>query len=93
MLSRAVPGRAGAAFPFARDFREERRGLLAEPNTGDPVRDKEYVELMKRPSKKEIKAAIDKLKSPEGPADIPEAPNAAVQAKKPNKNRIRKQGV
>lgn len=52
---------------------------------------------MARPSKKEIKAAIDKLKeAPEGSSDTsPAAGNTSpsLQAKKANKNRIRKQGV
>ena len=49
---------------------------------------------MKRPSKKEIRAAIEKLHEPHkgGPAEI-EHNAAKPEAKKPNKNRIRKQGV
>ena len=48
---------------------------------------------MERPSKKAIKAALEKLRSPEGHADVPQAPTPSLQAKKLNKNRIRKQGV
>ncbi|CAN5486645.1 hypothetical protein BH11ARM2_BH11ARM2_07940 [soil metagenome] len=48
---------------------------------------------MDRPSKKDIKAALDKLKAPEGNAEVPQAPTPALQPKKTNKNRIRKQGV
>lgn len=48
---------------------------------------------MERPSKKDIKAAVEKLKSPEGSADVPQAPTPQLQEKKSNKNRIRKQGV
>lgn len=48
---------------------------------------------MERPSKKEIKAALDRLKSPEGTTEVPQQPTPSLQAKKPNKNRIRKQGV
>jgi|GEM_PF-2060843 len=51
---------------------------------------------MERPSKKDIKAAVDGLKSPKqssagtgGDTSGPSAPSG----KKPNKNRIRKQGV
>lgn len=48
---------------------------------------------MNRPSKKEIKAALDKLKDSNprtGGMDYLEKP---LEAKKTNKNRIRKQGV
>ena len=48
---------------------------------------------MERPSKKEIKAALEKMKAPEGSADLPPAPTPQLQPKKNNKNRIRKQGV
>ena len=48
---------------------------------------------MERPSKKEIKAALDKLRSPEGTPDLPPQQTPALQPKKSNKNRIRKQGV
>lgn len=48
---------------------------------------------MERPTKKEIKAALDKLRSNEGSADLPQAPTPALTPKKGNKNRIRKQGV
>lgn len=48
---------------------------------------------MKRPSKKEIQAAVAKLKeTKQGSAEI-EQPVAKLEPKKPNKNRIRKQGV
>jgi hypothetical protein len=48
---------------------------------------------MKRPSKKEIQEAVQRLKehkSGQGPTD---QPVMKPQDKKPNKNRIRKQGV
>jgi hypothetical protein len=48
---------------------------------------------MERPSKKEIKAALDRLKSPEAKSDLPEMHTPSLHAKKGNKNRIRKQGV
>ncbi len=54
---------------------------------------------MKRPSKKEIQAAVDKLKEnkPGSPgAGAPGAEESApskLEAKKSNKNRIRKQGI
>lgn len=48
---------------------------------------------MARPSKKEIKAALDRLRSPEASSEMPQQPAAALPAKKSNKNRIRKQGV
>ena len=48
---------------------------------------------MERPSKKDIKAALDKLKAPEGTANVPQTPTPSLQPKKSNKNRIRKQGV
>lgn len=50
---------------------------------------------MNRPSKKEIKDAIDKLKGtgPSGPSNPDQQGGASLSAKKPNKNRIRKQGV
>lgn len=60
---------------------------------GTDFPEKEYLGVMKRPSKKDIKAALDLLKSPAPLADVPPAPPAALQPKKSNKNRIRKQGV
>jgi hypothetical protein len=50
---------------------------------------------MARPSKKDIKAAIDKLKddAPRTSTDGPDYSGPALSPKKPNKNRIRKQGV
>ena len=48
---------------------------------------------MERPSKKEIKAALDKLRSNEGGNELPETPTPALQPKKTNKNGIRKKGV
>lgn len=51
---------------------------------------------MQRPSKKEIKAALERLKEP-GPntsgTNPPGYSGPTESAKKPNKNRIRKQGV
>ena len=48
---------------------------------------------MKRPSKKEIKAAIDKLKEkPSGTSQAPEPQIGKLSEKKSSK-RIRKQGV
>lgn len=48
---------------------------------------------MERPSKKDIKAAVDRLKANDASADIPQQAAPQLQAKKTNKNRIRKQGV
>ncbi|MDQ2986400.1 MAG: hypothetical protein M3R13_06725 [Armatimonadota bacterium] len=49
---------------------------------------------MKRPSKKEIKEKLDKLKeSKPGVPAIDTQPTGRPEPKKPNKNRIRKQGV
>jgi hypothetical protein len=51
---------------------------------------------MSRLSKKDIKAALDKLKEPQqrqqGASDTPFT-SRPLEAKKPNKNRIRKQGI
>jgi len=48
---------------------------------------------MNRPSKKQIKAALDKLHdTSSGPTEVPYLV-PKLEAKKPNKNRIRKQGV
>jgi hypothetical protein len=48
---------------------------------------------MKRPSKKDIKAAVDKLKDkPSGQAEAPQ-PNVGKPAAKKTSQRIRKQGV
>lgn len=53
----------------------------------------EYANHVKRPSKKEIKAAIEKLK--EKPADSSQAaePNVGKPTAKKSSQRIRKQGV
>ena len=48
---------------------------------------------MERPSKKDIKAALDKLRLPQGQSDVPEAPAPNLQPRKTNKNGIRKKGV
>ena len=48
---------------------------------------------MERPSKKEIKAALDKLRLNPGQPDVPEASTPPLQPKKTNKNGIRKKGV
>jgi hypothetical protein len=49
---------------------------------------------MKRPSKKEIKEAIEKLKQPKsGAHDNTSMPVPKPTEKKANKNRIRKKGV
>lgn len=48
---------------------------------------------MDRPSKKQIKEALDKLKAPPMLNGLPQAPTPQLPDKKPNKNRIRKQGV
>jgi hypothetical protein len=50
---------------------------------------------MERPSKKEIKAALDRLKAPNASSSSPTGGEngPAPTAKKSNKNRIRKQGV
>jgi hypothetical protein len=46
-----------------------------------------------RPSKKAIKAALDKLhEQKSGPSEVPYLV-PKTEARKPNKNRIRKQGV
>jgi hypothetical protein len=48
---------------------------------------------MNRPSKKEIRAAIEKLhEPPEGPSEVPYLV-PKIEAKKPSKQRIRKKGV
>jgi acyl-CoA synthetase (AMP-forming)/AMP-acid ligase II len=48
---------------------------------------------MNRPSKKAIREAIEKLhEAKSGPTDVPFIV-PKTEAKKPNKNRIRKQGV
>lgn len=49
---------------------------------------------MAKPSKKDIKAAIDRLKTPtETGGDLPSAPTPHLSEKKGNKNGIRKKGV
>lgn len=48
---------------------------------------------MKRPSKKEIREAIQKLKDEKASSGSTEMHVPKPQGKKPNKNRIRKQGV
>ena len=48
---------------------------------------------MNRPSKAEIKAALDKLKNTNVDPSLPEHLTPKVEGKKQNKNRIRKQGV
>ena len=48
---------------------------------------------MNRPSKKDIKAALDKLKESKPGTSGPEYVERPLEAKKANKNRIRKQGV
>ncbi len=50
---------------------------------------------MERPSKKDIKAALDKLKDAPRPGGTsgPDYNGPALSPKKSNKNRIRKQGV
>jgi hypothetical protein len=51
---------------------------------------------MSRLSKKEIKAALDKLKEPQQAhqsANESQYTSKPLEAKKPNKNRIRKQGI
>lgn len=48
---------------------------------------------MKRPSKKDIKAAVEKLKEHKGGSYLPDRSVPKVEGKKPNKNRIRKQGI
>jgi hypothetical protein len=48
---------------------------------------------MKKPSKQQIKDAVDKLKNKvEGPTEV-DQPTARPQEKKGNKQRIRKKGV
>jgi hypothetical protein len=46
-----------------------------------------------KPSKKDIKAAVDKLKDNKPSTGSMEQPDAKLSAAKPNKNRIRKQGI
>lgn len=48
---------------------------------------------MDRPSKKAIKAALDKLRLDPGQSDLPEISTPPLQPKKTNKNGIRKKGV
>lgn len=49
---------------------------------------------MKRPSKKEIKEALEKLREPKSAGGIePETGAPRLEPKKANKNRIRKQGI
>jgi hypothetical protein len=49
---------------------------------------------MKKPSKKEIRERLEKLKgSTPGKPGINTEPTGRPEPKKPNKNRIRKQGV
>ncbi len=49
---------------------------------------------MARPSKKDIKAALDKLKAPiDGPSDVPNQPTSAHLEPKKTSQRIRKKGV
>lgn len=48
---------------------------------------------MKRPSKKEIREAVQKLKDVKTETNISEPTVAKPEGKKPNKNRIRKQGI
>ena len=49
---------------------------------------------MARPSKKDIKAALDKLKAPvDGPSDTPLQPSASHLEPKKTSQRIRKKGV
>ena len=53
----------------------------------------EYLKGMKRPSKKEIKAAVDKLKDKSsGGSNAPE-PHQGKLSEKKSSQRIRKQGV
>lgn len=66
--------------------REKARGL---PNSFRM----EYLECMKRPSKKEIREAVQKLKEPkEGSKEI-EQTAAKPQEKSLNSQRIRKKGI
>ncbi len=46
-----------------------------------------------KPSKKDIKAAVDKLKDNKPSASNLDQPTPKLEAAKPNKNRIRKQGI
>jgi len=48
---------------------------------------------MNRPSKKDIKAALDKLKESKPGTSGTDYVERPLEAKKANKNRIRKQGV
>ena len=48
---------------------------------------------MDRPSKKEIKAALDKIKESKPGSSGENYVEKPLEAKKANKNRIRKQGV
>lgn len=48
---------------------------------------------MKRPSKKDIKAAVDKLKEKQAGSFVAQPFTPKTMDKKPNKNRIRKQGI
>ncbi|MBI5705513.1 MAG: hypothetical protein HZC36_00825 [Armatimonadetes bacterium] len=48
---------------------------------------------MKRPSKEEIRAAVEKLKEHKKGSYTPDRSVPKVEDKKPNKNRIRKQGI
>lgn len=48
---------------------------------------------MNRPSKKEIKAALDKIRDSKPGSGGTEYVEKPLEAKKQNKNRIRKQGV
>ncbi len=75
---------------FAVSWNEERREqALALPN-GFQM---EYLEGMKRPSKKEIREAVQKLKEPkEGSKEIEQA-SSKPQEKSLNSQRIRKKGV
>ena len=48
---------------------------------------------MNRPTKSEIRAAVEKLKDNKPSPSSLEQPAAKLEAAKPNKNRIRKQGI
>jgi len=48
---------------------------------------------MERPSKKQIKEALEKMKEGKSGGSVPEYTQRPLEGKKDNKNRIRKKGV
>ena len=75
------------------DLRVRCRWLRERPVFGTRSYFRESYPFMDRPSKKAIKAALDKLRLDPGQSDLPETSTPPLQAKKTNKNGIRKKGV